>query len=44
MSLASSARPDEVRVSPAVRDEAGVLVHTVESEYQSAKTKIYRLP
>ena len=27
-------------MSPAVRDKAGILVHTVQSEYQSAKTKI----
>jgi len=30
----------EGSVSPAVRDEAGILVHTVRSEYQSAPTKI----
>ncbi len=40
MSCAALARPDEHRVSPAVKDEAGILVHTVQSEYQSAKTKI----
>ncbi len=40
MCSASPARAGEVGVSPAVKDEAGILVHTVQSEYQSAKTKI----
>ncbi len=40
VSLASFAWPNEVIVSPAVQDAAGILVHTVQSEYQSAKTKI----
>ena len=40
LSFASSAWADEVGVSPAVKDEAGILVHAVQSEYQSAKTKI----
>jgi S-formylglutathione hydrolase FrmB len=35
-----TAHADEAVVSPAVKDEAGILVHTVQSEYQSAKTKI----
>jgi hypothetical protein len=40
MSFASPARACEVSVSLAVKDEAGILVHTVQSEYQSAKTEI----
>ena len=40
MSFASFAWAAEVNVSPAVKDKAGILVHTVQSEYQSAKTKI----
>jgi arabinogalactan endo-1,4-beta-galactosidase len=40
MSYSSPARANEASVSAAVKDEAGILVHTVQSEYQSAKTKI----
>ncbi len=40
VSLASFAWPNEVIVSPAVPDAAGILAHAVQSEYQSAKTKI----
>ena len=40
MSVASPARANEASVSPAVQDKEGILVHTVLSEYQSAKTKI----
>jgi S-formylglutathione hydrolase FrmB len=40
MSCSSPARANEDSVSAAVKDEAGILVHTVQSEYQSAETKI----
>jgi enterochelin esterase-like enzyme len=40
MSFTSSARASEASVSTAVENEAGILVHTVQSEYQSAKTEI----
>ena len=40
MSCSSPARASENSVSAAVKDEAGILVHTVQSEYQSARTKI----
>jgi len=40
LSVASPACADEARVSLAVQDKEGILVHTVVSEYQSAKTKI----
>jgi S-formylglutathione hydrolase FrmB len=40
MSCSSAARANETSVSAAVEDKAGILVHTVQSEYQSVKTKI----
>ena len=40
MSFISPARASEVGVLLAVKDESGILVHAVQSEYQSAKTKI----
>ena len=40
MSVASLTRANEASVSLAVKDKEGILVHTVLSEYQSAKTKI----
>ena len=40
MSCSSPARAGEASISPAVRDEKGVLVHTVQSEYQPGTTKI----
>ena len=44
LGLSSFAWSDEARVSPAVKDEAGILIHAVRSEYQSAPTRIRVLP
>jgi enterochelin esterase-like enzyme len=40
LAIAASAPAGEASISPAVRDEKGVLVHTVQSEYQPGTTKI----
>ena len=40
VSFASRAWSCDAGVSPAVSDKSGILVHTVQSEYQSASTKI----
>jgi hypothetical protein len=40
LAIASSAPAGEASISPVNRDENGVLVHTVQSEYQPGTTKI----